>query len=79
MTEEELIGIARGHMRELPRVSGEGWATEAVLNKVIVQETVIVRFEGKDAERKVMILLDRESGKFIGSWLTPSPKSDCES
>lgn len=73
MTDEQLIQIARGHTKDLPKRSGQAWATDEVLTRVSLQETVIVRFEGDDATKKVMVLLDKQSGKFIGPWLTPSP------
>ena len=73
-TNEQLIEIARAHTKDLPKLSGQPWATDEALNKVVVQETVIVRFESDQHEKKVMILLERETGKFIASWLAPQPK-----
>ena len=74
-TNEQLIEIARAHRKDLPKLSGQTWATDEALNKVAVQETVIVRFESDQHDKKVMILLERETGKFIGSWLMPPPKN----
>jgi hypothetical protein len=74
-TNEQLIEIARAHTTDLPRLSGRPWATDEALNRVVVQDTVIVRFESDQHEKKVMILLERETGKFIASWLMPQPKN----
>jgi len=74
MTDERLIEIARAHTKDLPKLSGKAWATEEALPKVSLQETVIVSFSSDEHPRKVMILLERESGKFIASWLMPLPK-----
>jgi hypothetical protein len=74
MTNEELITVARTHTIDFPKHSGEAWANQETLNSVAVQDTAIVSFENPDYPRKIMILLERQSGKFICSWLTPAPK-----
>jgi hypothetical protein len=73
MTNEQLVTIARAHTKDLPKLSGETWASDENLKKVVVQDTVIVRFESDEHPNKVMILLEKDSGKFIGSWLMPQP------
>jgi hypothetical protein len=75
MTHDELITVARTHSVNLPKLSGEAWANPEILNQVKVLDTVIVSFESEQHPRKIMILLEKESGKFIASWLTPPPKT----
>ena len=70
-TNEQLIEIARAHTKGLPKLSGQPWATDEALNKVAVQDAVIVRFESDQHDKKVVILLERDSGKFFASWLMP--------
>ncbi len=70
MTDDELVTVARTHTVDFPKLSGEPWANQERLNKVTVLETVIVSFESEQHPRKIMILLERESGKFIASCLT---------
>jgi len=41
------------------------------LNKVKALDTVVVSFESDQHPKKIMILLESESGKFISSWLMP--------
>jgi hypothetical protein len=66
MTHEELITVARTHTVDFPKLSGEPWAA---------LDTVVVSFECDQHPKKIMILLERESGKFISSWLMPrNPK-----
>jgi hypothetical protein len=74
MTHDELITVARTHTIAFPKLSGEPWANQETLNKVKVLDTVIVSFESDQYPRKIMILLEKESGKCIASWLTPPPK-----
>jgi hypothetical protein len=74
MTHEELLTVARTHTVDFPKLSGEPWANQETLNKVKVLDTVIVSFESEQHPRKIMILLEKESGKCIASWLTPPPK-----
>ena len=76
MTHEELIEIARAHTKDIPRLSDESWATDDVLNKVAVQDTVIVCFKSDQHSNRVMILLDKDSGTFIASWLTEAPADE---
>jgi hypothetical protein len=71
MTNEELITVARRHTLDFPRLSGEAWANQETLNEVKVLDTVIVSFESERYPRKIIILLEKGSGKFIASWLSP--------
>ena len=71
MTNEELITVARTHTVDMPKLSGEPWANQEALNKVALLDTVIVSFESEDRPKKIMVLLERESGKFIANWLNP--------
>jgi len=75
MTHGELITIARTHTIDFPRLSGEPWANQETLTKVTALDAVVVSFESDQHLKKIMILLERESGKFIASWLMPrNPK-----
>ncbi len=69
MTHEELITVARTHTIDFPKLSGEPWANQETLNKVKILHTVIVSFESEQHPKKIMVLLEEESGKFIASWL----------
>jgi len=71
MTHEELITVARTHTVDFPKLTGEPWANQETLNKVSVRDTAIVSFESDRHPKKIMILLEKESGKFISSWLMP--------
>lgn len=71
MTNDELIAIARSHTVDFPKLTGEPWANQDALNQVAVLDTVVVSFENNQYPKKIMILLEKESGKFISSWLMP--------
>jgi len=71
MTYDELISVARTHTVDFPKLSGEPWANQETLAKVTALDTVIVSFESDEHPKKIMILLEKESGKFISSWLMP--------
>ncbi len=75
MTNDELVTVARTHTVDFPKLSGEPWANQETLDRVTLLDTVIVSFESEQHPRKIMILLERASGKFIASWLTPPPKA----
>jgi hypothetical protein len=75
MTKDELIAVARTHTIDFPKLSGEPWANQETLNKITALDAMIVSFESDQHPKKIMILLERESGKFIASWLAPrNPK-----
>ena len=71
MTHEELITVARTHTIDFPKLSGESWANQETLNNITALDTVMVSFESEKHPKKIMILLEKDSGKFIGSWLAP--------
>jgi len=71
MTHAELILVARTHTVDFPELSGEPWANQETLTKIAVLDTVAVSFESDLHPRKIMVLLEKESGKFIASWLMP--------
>jgi hypothetical protein len=71
MTQDELITVARTHTIDFPKLSGEPWANQETLTKVTALDTVVVSFESDKHPKKIMILLQRDSGKFISSWLMP--------
>lgn len=70
MTREELITIARSHTVDFPKLTGEPWANQETLTKTTVLDTVIVSFESDQHPKKIMILLEKASGKFIASWFS---------
>ena len=74
MTNDELITVARTHTIDFPKLTGEPWANQETLNKVAILDTVIVSFESDEHPKKIMILMEKETGKFISSWLMPHPK-----
>jgi hypothetical protein len=75
MTHDELITVARTHTVDFPKLSGEPWAKQETLDKVLALDTVIMSFESEQHPKKIMILLERDTGKFISSWLMPrNPK-----
>ena len=71
MTHEELITVARSHTVDFPKLTGEPWANQETLNNVKVLDSVIVSFESDQHPKKIMILLEKDSGKFIASWFSP--------
>jgi hypothetical protein len=75
MTHEELICVARPHTVDFPKLSGESWANQETLNNVKVLDSVIVSFESDQHPKKIMILLEKDSGKFIFSWLAARDRS----
>ena len=70
MTHAELISVARSHTVDFPKLTGEPWANQETLAKTRAMDTVIVSFESDQHSKKIMILLEKDSGKFIASWLT---------
>jgi hypothetical protein len=71
MTHAELIAVARTHTVDFPKLSGEPWANQETLTTVRTLDSVIVSFESDQYPKKIMILLEKDSGKFIASWLAP--------
>jgi hypothetical protein len=69
MTHDELIAEARKHTTDIPRLSGESWATLEMLPKITVEDAVVVSFENNQPHRKMFVVLERESGKFVASGL----------
>ena len=75
MTHDELVKVARTHTIDFPKLSGEPWTNQETLSTVTALEAVVVSFESDQHPKKIMILLEKESGKFISSWLMPrNPK-----
>jgi hypothetical protein len=75
MTHDELITVARSHTVDFPKLTGEPWANQETLTKITLTEVAAVSFESEQHPKKIMILLDKESGKFIASWLMPRKSS----
>ncbi len=69
MTHEELIIVARTHTVDIPKLSGEPWATLEMLPKMTVTDTVVVSFESDERPGKMFVVLEKESGKFVVSGL----------
>ncbi len=71
MTHDELITVARTHTVDCPELSGEPWANLETLTKITTLGAVAVSFESAQHPKKIIDLLEKESGKFIASWLMP--------
>lgn len=71
MTHDELITVARSHTADMPQLSGEPWATLENLADVKVVEAAVVSFESAQHPRKIVVILEKNSGKFILSGLIP--------
>jgi len=69
MRHNELIAEARKHTTDISRLSGQPWATLEMLPKTTVADAVVVSFEGDEPDRKMFVVLDRETGTFIASGL----------
>ena len=69
MTNDKLIAEARKHTADIPRLSGEPWATLEMLPKVTVGDAVVVSFKGDEPHREMFVVLEKETGKFIASGL----------
>lgn len=69
MTHDELITEARIHTKDIPRLSGEPWATMEMLPNVTTVDAVAVYFESDQRPGKIIVVLEQESGKFILSCL----------
>lgn len=67
MTREELIVVARTHTVDMPKLSGESWATLEMLPKVSVTDAVGISFESDQRPGKMFVVLERDTGKFIVS------------
>ena len=71
MTNDELITVARTHTVDIPELSKEPWANAATLTKITLLDAVVVSFESEQHPKKIVVILERESGKFILSGLWP--------
>jgi hypothetical protein len=69
MTHDELITVARTHTIDIPKLSGEPWATLEMLPKVTVTDAVVVSFESDQRPGKMFVVLEGASGKFVASGL----------
>jgi hypothetical protein len=67
MTPAELILVARTHTVDIPKLSGESWATPEILPKVSVTDAVVVSFESDQRPGKIFVVLERETGKCVVS------------
>ena len=68
---EELIAVAKSHAADMPRLSGEPWASLENLTQVTVVDAVVVSFESDQHPKKIEVTLERDSGKFLWSSLRP--------
>ncbi len=71
MTHDELITVARTHTVDFPELSGEPWANLQTLTRITALDAVAVSFESDQHPKKIVLILERESGKFIVSGLFP--------
>jgi len=57
--------------KDIPNLSGEPWANVETLSMVTTLDAVVVSFESEQHPKKIVVILERESGKFIVSALVP--------
>ncbi len=69
VTHEELIQEARKHTADIPRLSGQYWATPEALPKTTLADAVVVSFQGDEPERQIFVVLEKDSGKLVASGL----------
>jgi hypothetical protein len=69
MTPDELIIVTRSHTVDMPKLSGESWATLEMLPKASITDAVVVSFESNQRPGKMFVVLERETGKFVVSGL----------
>ena len=67
MTREKLIVVAKTHTVDMPKLSGESWATLEMLPKISVTDAVLVSFENDQRLGKIFVVLERANGKFVVS------------
>ena len=67
MTPDELMIVARSHTPDIPKLSGEPWATLEKLPKITITDAVVVCFESEQRPGKMFVVLERASGKFVVS------------
>jgi hypothetical protein len=87
MTPDELIGEARNHTKDIPKLSGKSWATLEVLSKVRTVDAVAVYFESEQRPGKILVIFrarDRKihtlhldfsgpGGQMIWAWTRRGP------
>jgi hypothetical protein len=71
MTNEELITIARSHAADIPKDSGASWASLETLTKMTTLDALIVYFEADQRPQRIIVVVAKESGKFLFSGLVP--------
>ena len=71
MTHDELITVARTHTVDFPELSGEPWANMETLSKVTALDVVVVSFESDQHPKKIVVIFEKETGKFVFSALFP--------
>ena len=71
MTNEELIAVARSHITDMPELSGNNWATAETFPKASVMDAVIVTFESDQRPGHILVVLEKQTGKFILSGMHP--------
>lgn len=63
MTHDELIIVARTHTIDIPKLSGEPWATLEALPKITVMDAVVVSFESDQRHGKMFVVFGERFGK----------------
>ncbi len=71
MTNEELIALARTATKDIPNLSGKPWANSTTLSQVTATDAAVVYFESDQHPEKIVVILERATGKFILSGLLP--------
>jgi len=70
MTHDDLIAMARKHLKAIGDRSEHGVALER-LPKARVQDAAVVYFEGDEHDGRMEVYLERESGEFIMMTVIP--------
>ena len=79
MTHHELITVARTHTTDMPQLSGEPWANLENLTDIKVVDAAVVSFESDQHPKRIVVILEKASGKFILSGLMPRKSGEQES
>ena len=79
MTHHELITVARTHTIDMPQLSGEPWANLENLTDIKVVDAAVVSFESDQHPKRIVVILEKASGKFILSGLMPRKSGEQES
>lgn len=71
MTNEELITVARSHLSDMPELSCQPWATPENMPNASITDTVIVTFTGDKTPGRMLVVLEKQTGRFVFSGTHP--------